>query len=93
MIEHGRCRQSVFVVASVGLAVAFLCHSAWAQISGQLTRAEIDEAIKLGAEGAMRAGIGGKVAPFRLYPGTARASPEICLYRGAGARVRLHTIH
>src|SRR5688500_10724085 len=64
MIERSRCKQSIFVLASAGLAVALLSQSAWAQISGQLTRAEILAAIKMGTEAAMRAGIGGKVTPF-----------------------------
>ena len=83
MIEHGRCRQPVFVVASVVLAVAFLCHSAWAQISGPLTRAEIDEAIRVGIAAARRAGIGGKVTPFRMYGGTVESVKK---WASSGAR-------
>jgi len=75
MIEHGRCRQPVIVAASAGLALALLCHSAWAQVSGQLTSAAIDEAI--------RAGIGGKVAPFPMYSGTAEIVKK---YVSTGAR-------
>ena len=41
MIEHGRCQRSIVVLASAGLAVALLSQSAWAQITGHLTRAEI----------------------------------------------------
>lgn len=81
MIVRGRRQQSIFVLASAGLAVALLSQSAWAQVSGQLTRAEIDEAIRVGTEAAMRAGLGVKVAPFRMYPVPRTAEQVQCSYR------------
>ena len=83
MIERSRCKQSIFLLASAGLAVALLSQSAWAQISGQLTRAEIDAAIKMGTEAAMRAGIGGRIVPFRMYPDPPE---QVKKYVATGAR-------
>ena len=85
MIVRGRRQQSIFVLASAGLAVALLSQSAWAQVSGQLTRAEIDEAIRVGTEAAMRAGLGVKVAPFRMYP-VPRTAEQVQKWVSTGAR-------
>jgi hypothetical protein len=85
MIERGRCKQSVLVLAFTGLAVALLSQAAWAQISGQLTGAEIDAAIRVGTEAAMRSGIGGKVTPFRMYP-VPRTAEQIMKWVSTGAR-------
>src|SRR5688572_5714520 len=90
MIEQGRGKRSVIVLASATMAVALLCQSAWAQVSGQLTRAEIAEAIRVGAEGAMRAAIGGRVVPFRMYPGPVE-QVEKYVSRGARAPAYVYT--
>lgn len=85
MNERGRRKQSIFVLASAGLAVALLSQSVRAQVSGQLTRAEIDEAIRVGIEAAMRAGLGVKVAPFRMYP-VPRTAEQVEKWVSTGAR-------